>query len=112
MPRDDHRKNLSVHTEIYDKVKDRFESEGSNQSFTKWISEYLLMNLEKDEFLTQYAPFVSKIGIQGNVLTLKDSKKNKYVEIRMVNGRLQSDNDDPIYLQYALALPEIIALRQ
>ncbi len=111
MPREEYRKNLSVHSEVYNVIKARYDKESPDQSFTKWVSSYLLVNLEKDEFLTQYAPYISKIGIHDNVLTLKDSKKNKYVEIRMKNGLLQSNDDNPIYLQYALALPEIVALK-
>lgn len=105
------RNNISVLTEVYKKIKERYESEDTKISFVSWVSDYILMNLEKDDFLSWYAPNLHKIGITDNVLYIKDSKKNKIVEIRMIGGKLQSSDDDPIYLHYAMALPELIKLK-
>lgn len=105
------RNNISVLREVYEIVRKRYEKEQTEVSFVKWFSDYVLMNIEKDEFLSKYAPNLHKIGITDNVLYLKDSKKNKIVEIRMVNGKLQSSEDDPIYLQFACALPELVKLK-
>ena len=96
--------------EVFEIVRTRYDSEKSDKTFVRWISDYILMNFEKDDFLRKYAPFISKIGITQNVLYLKDSKKNEVIEIRMVNGKLQSSYEDPIYLQYAMALPELAKL--
>jgi len=106
------RNNISVLANVFDKAKARFEKEDTGQSFVKWISDYLMLNLEKDEFLMQYAPNLHKIGITGNVLYIKDSKKNKIVEIRMTNGKLVSSDDDPLYLHFAMALPELVKLKR
>ena len=104
-------RTISVKKKSYDKANEVHKKLGIEKSFSAWISEYVLMNLEKDDFLHAYAPYISKIGIIDNVLTLKDSKKNCYVEVRMVNGKLQSDDGDPIYIQYAMALPELGQLK-
>lgn len=107
------RKSLTVLNEVFDKVKARYDSEKSGgKSFIGWLSEYLLMNLERDEFVRQYAPYISKIGIQENTLFLKDTKKDKIIEVRLVNNKLQCTDDDPIYLQYAIAMPELARLKK
>ena len=46
-----------------------------------------------------------------NVLYLQDENKGIVVEIRMKEGVLQSSDDDPIYLQFAMALPELTKLK-
>lgn len=104
--------NVIMKNEIYEKLSEYHKKQNTQLKFNPWVSEFLLMNLEKDAFLQEYAPSISKVGITDNVLTLKDHKKNKHIEIRFVNGKLQSDDDDPIYLQYAMALPELMQLKR
>jgi len=100
---------VDIERNLHQKLVKNAESSGT--SLRKYVNELLLMNLEKDEFLSKYAPFLHKIGIQDNALYIKDSKNNKLVEIRLKNGKLQSNDDDPIYLQYAMALPELSRLK-
>ena len=106
------RKSLSVLNEVFNLMKLKYIAEKPEKSFTKWVSDYLLMNIERDVFLSKYAPFISKIGVTDNVMYLKDSKKNKVIEIRIVNGILQSNDDDPIYTQYAISMPELSRLNK
>jgi len=94
------RNNIAVLRDVYEKIRQRYTDEQTDVSFVKWFSDYVLMNLEKDEYLSTYAPNLHKIGITDNILYLKDSKKNKIVEIRMVNGKLHSNDADPMYLLY------------
>jgi len=101
---------VDIEKSIYSKLSENANSVGT--SVRKYVNEILMMNIERDEFLKSYAPYISKIGIQDNVLYLKDSKNNTVVEIRLVNGQLQSNHDDPIYLQYAMALPELMQLKR
>lgn len=111
MPRSN-RHNLSVEALVYDKAQSKYKTENPQISFVQWVSNYLLMNLERDDFMRQYAPFIAKIGIQENTLFLKDTKKDKIIEVRLVNNKLQCTDDDPIYLQYAIALPELARLKK
>ncbi len=106
------RKLVSIGEEVLDKLSVLWEKSDPKPTFAEWVNGYLLVSLEKDEFLRKYAPNISKIGITDNVLTRKDSKKKKYIEIRMVNGKLTSNDNDPIYLQFAWALPELVKLNQ
>lgn len=95
---------------VYEKISKQAEKNGT--SVRKLVNETLLMILEKDEFLSRFAPSISKIGIQDNVMYLRDSRKDKVIEIRMKDGKLQCNDNDPIYLQYALALLEIVRLNE
>lgn len=105
------RKNLTVLENVVIEARKRYSRSNIDKSFVKWISEYLLMNLEKDEFVSSYFEYISIVGIHDNVLILKDSRKPLFIEIRKVNGVLKSSNDDPIYIQFALVIPELIRLK-
>ena len=100
---------VDIEKAVYEKVSDQAEKKGT--SVRKLVNETLSMVLEKDEFLSRFAPSISKIGIQDNVMYLKDSKKNKVIEIRMKNGKLQSSDDDPVYIYYAMGLLEVFRLK-
>jgi len=104
------RKLVSISEEASEKLTKLYKETEPKISFAEWVTEYILINLEKDEFLRRYAPNISKIGITDNILYLKDSKENKIVEIVMKNGKLTSSDDNPIYLQFAWALPELVKL--
>lgn len=108
------RKNLSVLEKVFDVAYARYKKDYPDEKigFTQYISDYILMNIEKDQLLSKYAPNIHKIGITDNVLFLKDTKKNKIVEIRMNKGKLESSDEDPIYTNYAWALPELAKLKQ
>ena len=105
------RKSLTILNDAFNKIKSRYDIENTDKSFVKWVSEYLLMNLERDDFLAKYAPFLHTIGIQDNSLYLKDSKTDKVIEINYKDGKLQCSEDNPIYLQYAMAMPELARLK-
>jgi len=84
------RMSLTVLKEVHSKAMIRFnndvESKKTKLSFIKWLSEYILLNLEKDEFLTEYAPFLEKIGITDNRITIRDSKKDKLTDVFFQRG--------------------------
>lgn len=105
------RKVIAIGGTTSERLEERHKIENPKLSFAEYVDEYLLINLEKDDFLRTYAPGLSKIGITDNVLYLKDSKENKVIEIRLVNGILQSNDENPIYTQFAMALPELAKLK-
>ena len=113
------RNNMSVSNQVYDKVKTRYELEKGEKrtelSFVKWVSDYLLMNLEKDEFVKDYAPYLSKIGFQDNRLIIRDEKSNKITEVYLNNDKLYcilDESDDCVHIHYTLALPELGRLKK
>ena len=70
------------------------------------------MNIEKDELLRKRAPSLELIAEPSDVMYIKNHKDGKIIEIRIgKNGKLVANDDDPIYLQFAWALPEISKLK-
>lgn len=115
---DSTRMSLTVLKEVHNKAMDRytmeFESKKTKLSFIKWLSEYILLNLEKDEFLTEYAPFLENIGITDNRITIRDSKKDKLTDIFFKEGHPYCNLDESEtceHVQFAMALPELAKLK-
>jgi len=109
MSKEEDRKFLTCSLEAYEKIKKKHDKEDEKASMHQWFSDYLILNLEKDEFLARYAPFIEKIGFQDNKIVLKDTKLGQYTEIYLKNNVLQCSLDETtncIHTQFALALPE------
>ncbi len=112
------RKNLSVLNEVHDKAsvryKKEFKANQTNLSFIKWFSEYVLLNLEKDEYMARYAPHLESVGITDNRLTIRDNKKDKLTDIFLKDGHFYCNLDEVDnceHIQFALALPELVRLK-
>ena len=108
------RHNLTVNAEIYDRVAKIYKKEKTDKSLTQWISDKLLMVLEKDEFLKSYAPFLSKIATNENSVIVRDEKLQRLVEIVYRNNKFWCDVDEKeccVHVHFALALPELVELR-
>jgi hypothetical protein len=79
-------------------------------SFAAFISESATLELERHNILKE-SQFISVVGFDDNVLTLKDyRKKNRFVEVYLRNNQLWCDYDkksDCIHVGFALALPEV-----
>ena len=101
-----------ITVEIYKENYNYFKENAiKNKRETKeYINEILELNVEKDKMLQIHTPSLEMIGVSNQVLYIKDNRKNKIVEIRMSEGRLFCTDDDPIYLQFAWALPELAKL--
>lgn len=100
--------------EIYDRLAKIYRKEKTDKSLTQWISDKLLMVLEKDEFLKNYAPFLSKVAIDGNSVILRDEKLQRLVEIIYRDNKFWCDADEKeccVHVHFALALPELAELR-
>ncbi len=109
------RHNLTVNAEIYDRISKIYKKEKTDKSMTQWISEKLLMVIEKDEFLQRYAPYLSKIAIDGSNIILRDEKLKRLVEITYRNKRFWCDvheSDCCIHVHFALALPETTSIKK
>ena len=105
------RKVIAIGGITSEKLEKRHQEENPKISFAEYVDEYLQVKLEHDDFLRTYAPGISKIGITDNILYLKDGKEDKVIEIRLINGILQSNDESPIYTQFAMALPELAKLK-
>ena len=105
-------KTITIKEEVFDKMLIKHKDSETSQKPSPWVSDYLLMNFEKDDLLKQQAPSLELIAEPSDVMYIKNHKDNKIVEIRIgKNGKLVANDDDPIYLQFAWALPEISKLK-
>lgn len=108
------RHNLTVTSEIYERVAKIYKKEKTDKSLTQWVSDKLLLSLEKDDFLKSYAPFLSKIAINQNSVILRDEKLQRLVEIIYRDNKFWCDVDEKeccVHVHFALALPELAELK-
>lgn len=105
---------------VYEKVKLAAEQHG--KTIQDYVNESLLMNVERDDFLNNFAPYLSLEYEGKNTIFLHDEKNNKTVSIKL---RYQEDNTSDerievyceqdnskecLHARYAMALPELIHL--
>jgi hypothetical protein len=79
----------------------------------EYINSVLKDAIERDKFLQAYAPFLIKVGYEGNILFIRDSKIGKTAEIFLREQVLYCnlcESKDCIHIHYALALPEVAKL--
>jgi len=74
--RDRQKRNPTVAIEeaTYQKVKNKAKEKGL--TLVDYVNETLLLNVEKDNFLKNYAPYIEKISV-GETLVLRDHKTGK-----------------------------------
>jgi hypothetical protein len=102
---------VEIFKETYDAMKARAEKKRWNTK--DYINTVLVESIERDRFLQSYAPSLSKIGYEGNILFIRDAKRNKTAEIYLRDRALYCnlcDEKDCVHIHYALALPEAAKL--
>jgi hypothetical protein len=78
-----------------------------------YINTVLLEAIERDKFLYLYAPSLSKVGYEGNILFIRDAKLGATAEITLRDRSLYCnvcESKDCVHIHYALALPETAKL--
>jgi hypothetical protein len=106
-------KTVTVSGETLKKLEKKYElakRKNPKISFASFISESAIIELERRSILKD-AQFISVIGFDDNILTLKDHrKKDRFIEITFRNRQLWCNFDrklDCIHIGFALALPEV-----
>jgi len=111
-------KTLSINESVFNRIELKYNKSNTSKSLTSWVSEQLLLNLEKEDFLTNfYAPYLNFIGTNDNQIFLKDSRLNHIIEITFQDEYLScSENEctcctdkdkNCIHISYVLSLPEL-----
>lgn len=103
---------VAIEEATYQKAKNKAKEKGL--SLVDYVNETLLFNVEKDNFLKNYAPYIEKISV-GETLVLKDHKTGKLAEVYLKNNKMscsQDETDDCIHIRFALALPELALLKK
>lgn len=104
-----------ITVEIY---KENYDALKSIANKKRWntkdlINSVLADTIERDKFLQSYAPFLSKVAYEDNVLFIKDSKLGKTAEVYLRDRMLYCsicESKDCTHIHYALALPEVAKL--
>src|SRR5690606_23708219 len=102
---------VEIFKETYDVMKANAEKKRWNTK--DYINTVLMEDIERDKFLQSYAPSLSKIGYEGNILFIRDAQKGKTAEIYLRDRSLYCnlcDEKDCVHIHYALALPETAKL--
>lgn len=107
-------KTVTMSGKVLKELEERYESEKKvrpNLSFASFISESALIELERKNMLRE-AQFISVVGFNDNMLTLKDARKNnRFFEVQIRNRKLRCITDDNspdcAHVGFALALPEV-----
>ena len=99
---------VEIFKETYDLMKANAERMKWNTK--EYINSVLTESIERDKFLQSYAPFLSKVGYQDNILFIRDAKISKTAEIYLKDRGLYCglcESKDCMHIHYAFVLPEV-----
>jgi hypothetical protein len=102
---------VEIFKETYDTMK--ANATKKHWSTKDYINNVLLEAIERDKFLYSYAPSLSKVGYEGNILFIRDAKLGKTTEISLRDRSLYCNvcnSKDCVHIHYAFALPEMAKL--
>jgi hypothetical protein len=108
---------VTITQQAHDKARQRYnqkvKAEKLTKSFSKYVNDLIIEKVEADESLSLTAPFMEKIGLDGNSIMIKDNKIGRIVEVQ-VHGRdlvcMLDEKKDCVHVGYACAIPEVYRL--
>ena len=107
-------KTVSLRTELIERIEKVREAkqEGKTRKIPlgTMVEDLLLPELERNEALRHYAPFLEQVGIEDNVIFLKDNRLLKIVELRVRDGDLYCDHDRSkscVHIGFAWSIPRV-----
>ena len=111
-------KNIPVRPKLVEMLAKRWNQhkirvEGAHPRFGGFANDLLERMLAKYEFMEKYMPEYSYIGINQNMMMIKDAKLNMIVDVQLKNGKLYCNYDKSQncgHVMFAIAIPEIVKL--
>ena len=105
---------ITITQQAHDRAKQRYKekvkAEKLTKSFSKYVNDLIVETIEADENLSLTAPFMQKIGMEGNSIMIKDNKIGRIVEVQ-VHGKdlicMLDERKDCMHVGYAYAIPEV-----
>src|SRR5487761_2541530 len=105
---------VTITQQAHDKAKQRYnqkvKSEKLTKSFSKYVNDIIIEKVEADENLSLTAPFMEKIGLEGNSIMIKDNKIQRIVEVQ-VHGKdlicMLDERKDCAHVGYAYSIPDV-----
>jgi hypothetical protein len=99
---------VEIFKETYDAMK--VIATRKRWSAKDYINTVLMEAIERDKFLQSYAPSLSKVGYEDDILFIRDIKLGKTAEIYLRDHSNICECKDCVHIHYALALPEVAKL--
>jgi predicted CopG family antitoxin len=94
---------------VYEKNKKGLEIKGI-RSFSGYLTNMMEEMMVRYEAFAKHAPYMEKIDIDQNRVTLKDNKRNRIVEVLLKDGELQcllDERADCVHVGFVYSLPEL-----
>jgi predicted CopG family antitoxin len=98
---------------VYEKNKKGLEIKGV-RSFSGYLTSMMEETMVRYEAFAKYAPYMEKIDIDQNRVTLKDNKRNRIAEVMLKEGELQcllDERADCVHVGFVYSLPELYNMK-
>jgi predicted CopG family antitoxin len=102
---------VEIYKQVYDTLKERANLE--NSSVKDFINQILQNEVKRAKVLIRYFPHLSKVGMVGDILVVRDKKIKDDVDIFESNGKLfceHCESNDCVHIQYVMMLPDGLKL--
>lgn len=102
---------VEIFRETYTIMKS--EAERKRRNTKEYINSILKDAIDRDKFLQAFAPSLMRVGYEGNILFIKDSRMGKTAEVYLRDQTLYCnicESNDCTHIHFALALPEAAKL--
>lgn len=108
--------SLTISEALYNKLKERYKLANKPLiPFTPWVSQYILEKLEEDEYLYRYAPGLQFIGVEDNIVDIRDFFIDRIVEVEIHDRGIGKrflycrycERDDCLHVGFCFAIREV-----
>ena len=106
---------ITITQQVHDKARTRYNQklkagQVQDKSFSRFINDIIMDVIEADANLALQAPFMQKIGLEGNSIMIKDNKIGRIAEVQ-VHGKelvcMLDERKDCVHVGFAYAIPEV-----
>ena len=105
---------LSLRQELVKRIEKVREAKQGDKatriSLASTIEDLLVPELERNESLRHYAPFLEQIGVNEDGIVIKDNRLMRIVELRVKEGELYCDLDrgkSCVHIGFAWSIPKV-----
>ncbi|MGI0078275.1 MAG: hypothetical protein ACRECH_01480 [Nitrososphaerales archaeon] len=106
---------ITITQQVHDRAKTRYNQkiktgQVQDKSFSRFINDIIMDVIEADANLALRAPFMQKIGLEGNSIMIKDNKIERIVEVQ-IRGKdlvcMLDERKDCAHVGYAYSIPDV-----
>lgn len=105
---------LSLRQELVKRIEKVREAKQGDKvtriSLASTIENLLVPELERNEALRHYAPFLEQIGVNEDGIAIKDNRLMRIVELRVKDGELYCDlerSKSCVHIGFAWSIPKV-----